>query len=1454
MRALVFFFALAFLSAQTVTIDVKSATATQAIIHVSAVNPDGSPVAGPCTYRVSEGPSFSASVNDVNPALFVGSNLDSRAGSIIDGKDRYFIAGTRLSGKAADRKYYSRALQTNTLHWAGVTCGTAPEQGKTFTTLNPTMGNSYPEFPAFDAGAFGNVAVPTIDWMDKTKTYIDPLTGVLIKRVTGPKDLLNTAGVRQVFTYARDLNGSWTNAVNALANQSSSVFATTVTPNAPLFLPWAPGTFNSAHASFDASPEPVDVRLRAFCSTSNGGMLQACMSLDSGQTCATDSIDISCPTSFGEVAVPSNYPAPMYSGWGIQSQPLSKNAVSTYNTPTVTVSGNKVTWVSENTRAIKFFANRAAGSKLQILGTSPSCAGNYCTVASYDSPDQITIQESVPSPVTASMQDIGAGIRVWLKNTGGSPSVNANFTYDYSTADQFFGGVNAEFDTCSGLPITDILTDAAGNPLSAPLSGYLCNIGEQGPADLMLWIPSTGEARLMSTYATGDGNRYYPPGNPFSASDSKSLFATDRVGNLWKGTLNSTAGVYREYVPVSGVNVPDNVTWTNLSATSTSVEQQLQALGVAATTAYASGLFTKPSFIGIVGGYALYDSKTSQDGRDGPCIRIRTLGDTNQIVDAVTSFDKYPMRWGACHAGPAGNGSLLNLTVNAAIAHDSTSNPLAGPWRLTITQVHRGGGWQSFSEAITAATSANVVQFTAPAHGMDPNYNASGFGSPALVGPMVTISGGAGAWTAANGTWIANVAIGDADHFTIPALNTSAFGAMTGSLRVSAAPPIIHSVAQSISQTTPAVVSIVVSVQNETLPQDHRLQDGDPIGFGSDASKSQYFAKVTGYSKTTFGVYSDTQLTVPVSGAALQNFTGSVYLAETCPANLDPQWVTGMPLDTGAVGARCISFRVAGEPCSLFANPGESAKYPCKSDPSNVTKSGLQDLQPGDAIRDLGRNGYTETMVLVKKVKNSETDLELTFMRWTPNKVGGGDDHLTYPYSSTHDFGWTPYLVPSNSHSPATAWLDANDPTHTFLSADPNYASQHGDFGHGNAPGLVTFAAGQGGPGETPDSIVNKNIRDLLATPLTYKKNEAPVWADSASTQLSYGYHIQTYPGHRQVGAPLQENVWKGDWNSMNPSFGGSQTDGGGLIGGITISNIRGTAYDSGSSTAHVYKISNVVGAFDRKRTPTYAWAGRFMFKDKSGPGSAISDADSWQYCVADNAGECRPGSAKNDVFLVAPIFYDAAGTCYTNTFNYMAPCFIGANPMGGWATQVQIDPIDSTGRRFRKLTQGLSAPGLQWTFTTWLQTPGGKWGFFSAPYVNGLRNDYFAMKLPPWPGSLQGQDANNRSNFIPISRRLPASPGSQYARARFGYAENGPPSSLFCSSRQEACSTEIPASAAGDPYSFVAEAGTHLQCISGCTVAIPAISGRIVYFMIDRLDGSGNITSTGPLEAVAVP
>ena len=109
---------------------------------------------------------------------------------------------------------------------------------------------------------------------------------------------------------------------------------------------------------------------------------------------------------------------------------------------------------------------------------------------------------------------------------------------------------------------------------------------------------------------------------------------------------------------------------------------------------------------------------------------------------------------------------------------------------------------------------------------------------------------------------------------------------------------------------------------------------------------------------------------------------------------------------------------------------------------------------------------------------------------------------------------------------------------------------------------------------------------------------------------------------------------------------------------------------------------------------------------------------------------------------------------------------------------------------------------------------------------------------MPSWQ-----LDSQYRGDFI----KVPVKVGGRFGdkvRIRFGYDTN-----LYCTSRQDACST---GAANNDPFAWVSEAVNWTTCGNGCSVTIPAIGNRVLYYVVDRRDTFGNVTS-GAMRALAV-
>src|SRR5260370_41872410 len=115
-------------------LQVRGVTSTQAILAYRA------PDTNPCSVEVSESPSYRPLAHDVDPALFAGSDQDSRDGTT-SGLQRVYVAGKRRAEKGTDGRWYSRALQAFTTHYFRITCGGSRATGS-FRTPNITVADT----------------------------------------------------------------------------------------------------------------------------------------------------------------------------------------------------------------------------------------------------------------------------------------------------------------------------------------------------------------------------------------------------------------------------------------------------------------------------------------------------------------------------------------------------------------------------------------------------------------------------------------------------------------------------------------------------------------------------------------------------------------------------------------------------------------------------------------------------------------------------------------------------------------------------------------------------------------------------------------------------------------------------------------------------------------------------------------------------------------------------------------------------------------------------------------------------------------------------------------------------------------------------------------------------------------------------------------------------------------
>ena len=171
-----------------------------------------------CRIEVSENPNYDALVHDVDPVLFTGADLDGRTGNVMDAGRRIFVAGSRSVNLGLDQKWYSRALQTDTLHYFRIKCGADTATGS-FRTANIPVGNTYP-WPIPQDPATGNFRWPSTDNANRDQTVIDPNYGTLIRRISIPGDQPDDPYTAKPFAQAGGV--SWTNPQGSLKDDSQS--------------------------------------------------------------------------------------------------------------------------------------------------------------------------------------------------------------------------------------------------------------------------------------------------------------------------------------------------------------------------------------------------------------------------------------------------------------------------------------------------------------------------------------------------------------------------------------------------------------------------------------------------------------------------------------------------------------------------------------------------------------------------------------------------------------------------------------------------------------------------------------------------------------------------------------------------------------------------------------------------------------------------------------------------------------------------------------------------------------------------------------------------------------------------------------------------------------------------------------------------------------------------------
>jgi hypothetical protein len=261
------------------------------------------------------------------------------------------------------------------------------------------------------------------------------------------------------------------------------------------------------------------------------------------------------------------------------------------------------------------------------------------------------------------------------------------------------------------------------------------------------------------------------------------------------------------------------------------------------------------------------------------------------------------------------------------------------------------------------------------------------------------------------------------------------------------------------------------------------------------------------------------------------------------------------------------------------------------------------------------------------------------------------------------------------------------------------------------------------------------------------------------------------------------------------------------------------------------------------KVLPPVATCGQHPLLNIGGPGAVIdgTGANGYKYLTVVNAGEGVSGSNPGDLYVNCPgasVIGSNDGGLGNNGGNVID---ITLAPNGAWAHgNVQVDvskPSAADGSRTRWLGHTLARYRFYNGFWNVRATPDGLGMLSQVIGLNGNASATVMTVLPPIV-----YDSINGADFVPVTFQLnpPAGYSIDNAIVEFGYAENGDPAiGPFCTSRQETCAK---GSQSGNIFHYeTSESGSYSgqPCSSGCTVTVPAISGRSLYYRVKFRNGS---------------
>ena len=392
---------------------------------------------------------------------------------------------------------------------------------------------------------------------------------------------------------------------------------------------------------------------------------------------------------------------------------------------------------------------------------------------------------------------------------------------------------------------------------------------------------------------------------------------------------------------------------------------------------------------------------------------------------------------------------------------------------------------------------------------------------------------------------------------------------------------------------------------------------------------------------------------------------------------------------------------------------------------------------------------------------------------------------------------------------------DATNPAFYVVDDGPVYSSHHAHHGSWRIGATAWSTCGGGLPSNA-----------LCSGADAYTIKDSPTFAGGVASLAGNAW--EKHPTSAlQVAARAEERVL--GWDI--PAFKTSSA-----LGPTGITNVSGS----------LWKFTN--SNLERKLFETVAFCGVRPLVDVSsaatGDVMGTGAEDHYKYCIAQRAGECRAGSAAGEIFANCP---GLSGTpiCKSGAIGKLDEneiCLGDLPAYGSGVAQIRMDRNDSAGRNVRMLATNMTRLHTGSLVMNAKPLPDGSWFYFTANLRE--RDDGFLAKVPPRPP----EDSVNRGEFlsVPVSIKPPPGLGVNNAVVEFGYNSN-----LYCTSRAEVC---VKGSQSEGDYGFAGDPVTGAGCSSGCTINVPAISQRVLYYRWVYRDATNVTLARSQIHSMAAP